>query len=86
MRRMNPCAQTAHAALVAIGSLHGTLQVARALVESGRRIDLGGLDSNAAMVCAAVIALPPAEARALRPALVALLDEVDGLGTALLPP
>ncbi|WP_158292426.1 hypothetical protein [Paracraurococcus ruber] len=66
--------------------MRGTLAVARALVESGRRIDLQGLDAGAAVVCAAVEMLPPEHARPLRPALLALLDEVDGLGAALAPP
>ncbi len=67
----------------AIESLRGTLAVARALVESGRRVDLTGLDTGAAALCAAIAMLPPDSARPMLPALVALLDEVDGLGAAL---
>lgn len=82
----DPCAQIGGSALAAIGSLHGTLLVARGLVGSGRRVDLAGLDGSAAMICAAVAMLPPEEARALRPALVALLEAVEALGTALPKP
>ncbi|MDO9709347.1 hypothetical protein [Paracraurococcus lichenis] len=83
---MSPCAHTPVSPAAAIDSLHGTLVVARALAESGRRIDLAGLDAGAAALCAAIAMLPPGQARPLRPALVALLEEVEGLGAALPPP
>lgn len=70
-------------ALAAIEALHTTLLMARALHEAGRRIDLAGLDAQAASLCTAVALLRPAAARPLRPALVALAREVDGLRTAL---
>jgi len=70
----------------AIESMRGTLAVARALVESGRQVDLTGLDAGAAALCAAVAMLPPDSAKPMLPALVALLAEVDGLGAALSPP
>ena len=73
-------------ARAAIDTIRGTLQVARALVDSGRRIDLEGLESGAAAVCAAVAMLPPEDARPLRPALEALLREVNDLTAALGPP
>ena len=72
--------------LATIDTLRGTLALARALVESGRRVDLTGLDTGTAAVCAAIEMLPPDLARQLRPALVGLLAEVDGLGVALAPP
>jgi hypothetical protein len=82
---MIPCTRSPASPLAAIESMHGTLVLARAFVESGRRIDLAGLDAAATALCAAVAMLPPADARALRPALVALLEEVDGLRAALSP-
>ena len=68
-----------------IDSMRGTLAVARALVESGRQVDLAGLDAGAAALCAAIAMLPPDSARPMLPALVSLLEEVDGLGAALTP-
>ncbi|MCB4823700.1 hypothetical protein [Roseicella aerolata] len=65
--------------------MHGTLLLARALVESGRQIDLTGLDAGAAALCAAIATLPPESARPLRPALLELLAQVEGLGAALTP-
>lgn len=76
----------AHPALAAIEALHATLLMARALLESGRRIDLAGLDAQAASLCTAVALLPVATARPLRPALEALAREVDGLTAALASP
>ncbi len=69
----------------AIDSMRGTLAVARALVESCRQVDLAGLDAGAAALCAAIAMLPPDSARPMLPALVSLLEEVDGLGAALTP-
>lgn len=69
-------AEAVHAAIEAMG---GTVAVARALVEGGRRVDLEGLDRDAAALCAAVMTLAAEEAKALRPALEALLRQVDGL-------
>ncbi|WP_203077033.1 hypothetical protein [Falsiroseomonas ponticola] len=69
-------AEAVHAAIEAMG---GTVAVARALVEGGRRVDLEGLDRDAAALCAAVMALSPEDGRRLRPALEALLRQVDGL-------
>lgn len=71
--------------LAAIEALHGTVLMARALVTTGRRVDLTGLDVEAACLCAAVAGLPIDIARPLRPALDALARDVDGLA-ALLPP
>jgi hypothetical protein len=79
-RPMPPYAAT-HAAAVqaAIEALGGTVAIARALVEGGRRIDLEGLDRDATALCAAVMTLERDSARALRPSLEALLRQVDGL-------
>ena len=67
----------------AIASFDGTIAVAQALVESGRRIDLTGLEQEAAVLVAALMALDAEEARHLRPALEALRDHVDGLAAKL---
>jgi len=73
-------------ALAAIEALQCTVAVARSLVEAGRRIDLTGFDRDTATVCTAIALLPPANARPLRPALQALLRDVEGLGTTLPAP
>lgn len=69
-------AEAVHAAIESMG---GTVLVARALVEGGRRVDLEGLDRDATALCAAVLALGVEEARMLRPALEALLRQVNDL-------
>jgi len=73
----------AAAVAAAIAALDGTLVVARALVESGRRIDLDGLEREAVALCAAVMALDVREARSLRPAIEALRHHVDSLAATM---
>ena len=58
------------------------LTLARALVQSGRPLDLEGLAELAGRACAASLDLPPEQGRALRPRLVALLAEVDALAAS----
>ncbi len=72
--------------LAAINSLHSTVLMARALASAGRQIDLAGLDTEAAGLCAAVALLPRATGRRLRPAMEALLHDVEGLAAVLPPP
>lgn len=67
----------------AIEALRRTVQMARALVQGGRRIDLAGLDGEAAALCTAVTLLPAETSRPLLPALEALVREVDGLASLL---
>src|SRR4051794_1671936 len=86
MTKASPEASPSLPALAAIESIHGTVAMARALAESGRRIDLGGLDADAAALCTAIALLPLASARPLRPALTALLREGEGRAAALPPP
>jgi hypothetical protein len=69
--------------LAAIDSLRGTVTMARVLVESGRTIDLAGLDAEAATLCAQVAKLPAAIGQRLRPALEALVRDVEGLAATL---
>jgi hypothetical protein len=75
----------ADATLTAIQSMQGTLQVAAALLHAGRPIELAGLEVEAARICAAVGLLPPGDARPLRPALEALVVDLDRLAAALQP-
>jgi hypothetical protein len=67
----------------AIATLDGTLAMARALVEAGRRIELDGLENDAAALCAALMLLSPEAARELRPALIGLRRQVDELAISL---
>jgi hypothetical protein len=67
----------------AIATLAGTLAVARALTENGRRIDLDGLERDAVAVCAALMALDVRDARGLRPAMEALRQDVDSLAATM---
>jgi hypothetical protein len=61
-----------------------TLGVARGLVEAGRYVDLAGLEDQVGLLCAKALDLPPAEGRAMRGELVALLARVEALSVALL--
>ncbi|MBI4183071.1 MAG: hypothetical protein HY521_03620 [Proteobacteria bacterium] len=56
---------------------------ARGLIEQGEGVDLAPMEARITELCAAIAALGEAEARALRPALVGLLDEVTRLGEEL---
>ena len=60
-----------------------TIAIARALAGSGRPVDLAGLDQAVGLLCAKTLDLPPDEGRLARPALVAILAEVDQLGATL---
>ncbi len=79
-------AAAAEASLAAIQSMQAMLQIAGALLHAGRRVDLGGLDAEAARLCMAIGLLPQAEAMPLRPALEGLLRELDRVTAALPPP
>ena len=61
----------------------GTLQVARALAQSRRSIDLAGLDQEIGRLCAAALDLPAAQGRAMRPLLVDVLAELDALAACV---
>lgn len=73
-------------ALAAIDSLRGTVTMARVLVQSGRAVDLAGLDAEAATLCAQVAKLPGPTGQRLRPALLALVRDVEGLAATLPSP
>jgi len=74
------------ATLAAIDSLHGTLTMARALVLAGRAVDLGGLDREAARLCAAVACMPGDSGQALLGSLERLTHEVDLLSLCMPAP
>ncbi|HEY0205089.1 MAG TPA: hypothetical protein VGC15_13185 [Acetobacteraceae bacterium] len=57
--------------------------VTRALAESGRRVDLSGLDGAVGLLCAKTLDLPPDQGRLARPQLAAILAELDQLGATL---
>jgi hypothetical protein len=71
------------AALANIEGLRGTLALARALVEGGREVDLAGLENDAAAICAALDKLPGHAARDMRPAMIALMREVEALALVM---
>ena len=73
-------------ALSDIEAMRCTLTMARALVDAGRRIDLTGLDHQAAEICHALSSLPPGGGEAVRPAMLALMREVQALAASLPEP
>lgn len=72
------------AILASIDQMDSTLAVATALAESGRALDLYGLEEEMTRLCGAVLMLPADDGRALRPAMAGLLVRLEGLSTALL--
>ena len=62
-----------------------TAAVAVGLAESGRRLDVAGLDRTVGLLCAKALDLPPAEGRMARIGLITLLAEMNALGVALRP-
>ncbi len=66
--------------------LRSTLGIARALAETGRRLDLVGLDSQVGLLCARVLDLEPDEGRAARVELIRLRADVDVLAAVLARP
>jgi hypothetical protein len=79
-------ARQAAGLFAAIEAMEATLNVAEALVGEGRRVDLAGLEHEAARLCAACLAAPAAAVPALRGRLAALLRAVDRLTAGLAPP
>ena len=61
----------------------GLIRRARHNLNGGTPVDLSGLDTTMAALCAAVVALPKEQAEALKPRLIALKDELDELETRL---
>jgi hypothetical protein len=56
-----------------------TLRIAKALLQSGREIDIAGLETMIGLLCARALDLPPEHGRAVRPELIALRKETDQL-------
>lgn len=79
---MTPAPQ--QAILASIKQMDSTLAVATALAESGRVLDLHGLEQEMTRLCGAVLMLPANDGRVLRPAMAGLLVRLKGLSAALL--
>lgn len=60
-----------------------TIDLACALAECGRAIDLTGFDHRVGLLCAKSLDLPPDEGRCMRPHLVALSRSIDALSAAM---
>ncbi len=58
------------------------VDIARALVDANREVDLTGLDCEIGLLCAKSLDLPPDEGRRIRPRLIALFGSVEGLSRA----
>lgn len=82
-------ARRSDAALVAedmVESVRMMLGITAALIDSGRRVDLAGLDDECSRLCTGILALPLAEGGRLRPQLETLRDQLDHLHASLPPP
>jgi hypothetical protein len=67
------------ATLALADGLAKTLRIAKALLQSGRTIDLMGLEMMIGLLCARALDLPPEHGRAVRPELMTLRNETDAL-------
>ncbi|WP_426956966.1 hypothetical protein [Muricoccus radiodurans] len=65
--------------LAAAASMQGMLSVAAGLAGAGRALDLTGLDKEMTALCSAAMLLPADQGRAVRPALIGLLSQIDSL-------
>src|SRR6478752_1031450 len=65
------------------GGIVTTIRLSRALVDTGRNVDLAGLDRIVGLLCAKALDLQPEQGRELVPELSAMLREIDGLSAAL---
>jgi hypothetical protein len=73
-------------ARTAADEVAGTLRVAAALVASGRRVDLTGLDGDIGNLCRSLLDLPSEKRRAMRPLLIGLLADLDLLAITIATP
>jgi hypothetical protein len=78
-----PSAQPIEAVRALAEELTGVVVVAKTLIESGRQIDLTGLNEQVGLLCAASLDLPPDEGRRIRPRLIALSGSLKTLSLAL---
>jgi hypothetical protein len=69
---------------VALG-IDRVLNLALALTQSGRRVDLSGIDRQVGILCAQSLDLPPALGRALVPCLQSQIAVIDQLFAAIRP-
>ena len=89
MQFNNPIAPDAPSVEIAEALADGvsaTLRIARGLIEGRRQVDLAGLEAMVGLLCARTLDLAPEQGRALRPRLLLLLAELDGLTKALALP
>ena len=75
-----------HAAQTQAQSAERTLQLARVLAQSGRDVDLTGLDEQIGRLTAASIDLDDDDRRQMLPALIGLLHNLSLLERAIHPP
>jgi hypothetical protein len=69
---------------IALGqAIAQTVAMARKLIDSGRAVDLTGLDRGIGLLCAKSLDLPPELGRDIRPRLTSVLHELDEMTTAL---
>lgn len=57
--------------------------LACALAQSGRAVDLTGLEDQVGLLCAKSLDLPPEEGRRVRPRLIALSGSIEALSRVL---
>lgn len=60
-------------------SLSGTVEVSKALVRSGRQLDLSGLDVLVGLLCAKALDLAPEEGHVIRTELISLRTMLSDL-------
>lgn len=65
------------------GGVVTTIRLSRALVDTGRSVDLAGLDRVIGLLCAKALDLQPEQGRELVPELSAMLHEINDLSAAL---
>lgn len=80
--RKNPDGER-DAVMALAASAQRTLRVARSLAETGRPIDLYGLDRMIGLITAQTLDLEPDDGRKLRPTLIGLLLDLDRLEHAM---
>jgi hypothetical protein len=59
------------------------VNIARALVDTGRAIDLTGIDSQVGLLCAKSLDLPTGDGRRIRPRLIALFGSMEALAQVI---
>ena len=62
-----------------------TVEMACALAEAGRSIDLTGFNDQVGLLCAKSLDLPPDDGRQIRPRLIALSGSIEALSRVLAP-